>query len=90
MVYRVSADLEHVVSSIFYCSDLMIVISCFKKQPCQLKTFDAYRLATIHELTAVHQLRFVMFWCKPDNLISRGRDSIKFLKVIYGPKALTS
>ncbi|XP_035232408.1 uncharacterized protein LOC118204190, partial [Stegodyphus dumicola] len=71
---RVISALEISVNNVYLWSDSMIVLSWIQKEPYQLKTFVANRVATIQELTNGHQWRHVSSKENPSDLISRGLD----------------
>lgn len=77
LMQKVQTALKMDITSVFYWSDSMIVLSWMKKESRDLKTFVANRVVIIQELTEINQWHHIPSEQNPADVISRGLDPEK-------------
>ncbi|GFU14669.1 uncharacterized protein NPIL_406261 [Nephila pilipes] len=78
LIHRITNSLKlNNLTNIFLWFDSMIFLSLIIKEPYQLKTFVANRIAAIQELTTSDKWNYVPSEDKPEDFVSKGMDPSK-------------
>lgn len=84
--------LTHHIDEITFWTDSTVVLTWLRKQPSELKTFVANRVADIQRKTDIKSWRYTQSADNPADLISRGTTSVEFIQNNlwhHGPEWLT-